>query len=323
MTEHERMPPHSPRGAAGAGDSDAGTASNALAGIGFMVASVGLFAVMDAVVKWLGGSYPIMQIVFFRSVFALIPLSYLVWRMGGLRQAFAINNPLGHVKRAITGVIAITLFFYSYTHMRLADAIAISFAAPLFITALSVPMLGERVGVRRWSACLVGFVGVVIMVNPGAGVFDPTALAALAGTFAYALAVIYVRQLSRSESNVAIVMYFTLATAAISAAALPFGWVTPDVPDFGLLVALGLIGGLAQILMTKAFRAAEVSIVMPFEYTAMFYAVFLGWLLWDELPGVNIWIGSAVVAASGLYILFRESALGRRRVVAKRLPVRR
>ena len=290
--------------------------------IALMILGVGLFSIMDALVKWLGESYPTVQLVFFRSLFAFIPLGFLVFR-DGVSQALRMNDRQGHLLRATVGVIALWAFFYAFAHMPLADVIAITFAAPVFVTALSVPLLGEKVGVRRWCAVLVGFLGVLIMVQPGAGVFQTVALVPLGGVVFYALAMVFVRKLSRTETSASIVFYFTLACTLVSGAALPFSWVTPEPWDWALLVALGLIGGMAQITFTRAVSLADVSVIMPFEYTAMLWAVVLGFFIWGEVPGNNIWIGVAIVMASGLYILYREASLGLVRGRARKLHARR
>ena len=290
--------------------------------IALMILGVGLFSIMDALVKWLGESYPTVQLVFFRSLFAFIPLGFLVFR-DGVSQALRMNDRQGHLLRATVGVIALWAFFYAFAHMPLADVIAITFAAPVFVTALSVPLLGERVGLRRWCAVLVGFLGVLIMVQPGAGVFQTVALVPLGGVVFYALAMVFVRKLSRTETSASIVFYFTLACTLVSGAALPFSWVTPEPWDWALLVALGLIGGMAQITFTRAVSLADVSVIMPFEYTAMLWAVVLGFFIWGEVPGNNIWIGVAIVMASGLYILYREASLGLVRGKARKLHARR
>lgn len=292
-------------------------------GIALLVLSVGLFAVMDAAVKWLGASYSTFQIVFFRSFFAFVPLGFMIWRIGGLGQALVVRDRWGQALRCLFGLSSMIAFFYSYSQMRLADAIAIGFAAPIFITALSMPLLREAVGWRRWVACLVGFAGVMVMLKPGAGAFDPVALIALLGTLFYALAILWVRKLSRTESNISIITYFTVTTTLISALALPFVWLTPSLPDLALLIAVGILGGFAQIVMTQAFRLAEVSVLVPFDYTAMIWAVGLGWLIWDEVPGLNIWVGFLLVVLSGLYIVHREARLRRRRGLARRLQVKR
>lgn len=284
-------------------------AGQRLQGIALMLLTVGLFSLMDGFVKWLGQSYPTMQIVFFRSFFAFVPLAFVIHRMGGLSSALRMKSPLGHLLRCLCGTAAMSFFFYAYAHMKLADAIAIAFAAPIFITALSVPMLGERVGLRRWCACLVGFGGVLVMIEPGPGIFQSAALVALLGALFNALAMIYVRKLSRTDSNASIVFWFTLSTTLLSAAFLPFQWVTPQGWDWVLLIIVGLLGGAAQITMTKAFTLGEVSVIMPFKYTSMFWAVLIGWLVWREVPGLNIWLGWPLVVASGLYIVYRETRL--------------
>ncbi len=292
-------------------------------GIVLMLLAIALFSAMDAMVKWLGQTYPTMQILFFRSLFAFVPLAFLIGSMGGISAALRVNDKKGHVIRCLVGLIGLSIFFYCFAHMKLADVVAISFAAPLFITALSVPMLGERVGKRRWAACLVGFTGVLVMVNPGASLFGEMALLALVGTLFYALAIIYVRKLSKTETNASIVFYFTVTCVVVSGAFLPFQWVAPTPLDWALLIAVGLVGGLAQIIITQAFRLAEVSQIMPLEYTHMIWAVGFGYLIWLELPSLSTWVGVAIVTASGLYIIYREAYLGRRRGVARRWHSRR
>ncbi len=292
-------------------------------GIVLMLLAIALFSVMDAMVKWLGQTYPTMQIMFFRSVFALVPLAFLIGQMGGFAAALKVNDKKGHVIRCFTGLAALSIFFYCFAHMKLADVVAISFAAPLFITALSVPILGEQVGKRRWTACLVGFAGVLVMVNPGASLFGEMALLALLGTVFYSLAIIYVRKLSKTETNASIVFYFTVTCIVVSGAVLPFQWVTPSLFDWALLIAVGLVGGMAQIVITQAFRLAEVSQVMPLEYTHMIWAVGFGYVIWAEFPSASTWLGVAIVTASGLYIIYREAYLGRPRGVARRWHSRR
>ena len=274
-----------------------------------MTAAVALFTIMDGFIKWLGNAgYPTMQLVFFRSLFAFLPLSVVLFR-GPWRQQLVTRRPWTHLVRCLAGLCAMAGFFYSYSVMPLADAIAIGFAAPIFITALSVPLLGEKVGIRRWTACLVGFVGVLIIVQPGPGLLQSGALVALGATVCYAMAAILVRRLSRSDSNVAIVFYFTLCTTLVSAGFLPWQWVRPDWTDLGLLIMLGLLGGTAQLFMTEAFRHGEVGLIMPFEYTAMIWSVGIGYFVWQEIPGLPVWLGSALVIASGLYIVYRETYL--------------
>lgn len=284
-----------------------------LAGIGFMMLGVLLFTGMDAIVKHVADHVPIGQIVFFRNLFAFIPVAIMVHRAGGVR-VLKTGNLKGHLTRALFGISAMTCFFLSYKLLPLGEAIALGMSAPLLMTALSVPFLGEKVGPRRWAAVAVGFVGVLAMTRPGVGVFDPAALVPLAAALFYAAAMISIRKLSRSENNVAMVFYFTLFATAISAASLPFAAVWPTGPELAWLIGIGIIGGSAQFMITQAFRLAPVSILAPFDYLALVYAMGLGYVFWNEIPDRYILLGAAIVVASGLYILHREAKLGRRAV---------
>jgi drug/metabolite transporter (DMT)-like permease len=306
----------------GAQDAAQAAASDTGRGIAQMVLAVGLYSIMDAMIKWLGPSYPTMELVFFRSLFAFIPITYVLWRSGSL-AGLRTRNPLGHAARSLAGLISISLFFYAYTRMPLANVVAISFAAPLLVTALSVPLLGERVGWRRWSAVLAGFLGVVVMVKPDAGLFDRIAVIALVATVFYALVIVSIRKLSRTETPTAIVFYYALTSTLITGAVLPFVWVMPDAEGWVLLILVGVIGGIAQFAMTHAYRLGDVSVIAPFDYMHIIWAALLGFFIWGEVPGNSIWLGTAIVMASGVYILFREAHIGLPRGIARRLTGRR
>src|SRR5688572_2447194 len=180
-----------------------------LRGIALMLLSVGIFSVMDALVKLLAQTYHPFQVAFFRGLCAMLPIGAMIAASGGTRL-LATRHPLGHVLRSVVGVGALLLFFYAFAHMKLADVVAVSFAAPLFVTALSVPLLSEEVGWRRWTAVILGFAGVVLVVDPGGDVLNPVALVALAAAMFYALAVVTMRKLVATESNAAIVFYFSV-----------------------------------------------------------------------------------------------------------------
>ena len=280
---------------------------DALRGILSMLLAVALFAGMDAVIKHLSPTFPVMQIVFFRSLFAFLPIGLLLWREGGL-AALRTNRPFEHAKRSIFGVMSLVCFVYAFGRMPLAEVVAIGFSAPLFITALSVPLLGEAVGWRRWSAVLVGFAGVLVMVRPGAGVFAPAALVALAAALFYAFAMIFIRSLGRSEGTGCIAFYFMLACLVVGAVFMPFQWVTPRAADWPALAALGLLGGFAQLFITAAFRLAPAALVAPFDYSSMIHVTILGYVFWGEVPDAPLFVGAAIVVASGIYILHRERA---------------
>lgn len=276
-----------------------------------MLTGVFLFTIMEAMVKWLTADYPVHQIIFFRSAFALIPCAYFIWRAGGV-ATLRTRRPSVHLLRGVIGLAAMGCYFFAYSQMALADAKAILFSAPLFMTILAIPLLGERVGVYRWSAVLVGLAGVLVILEPGGEMLRIGTLAAIGGAILYALAVITVRHLSATESVASITFYFT-ATGTLASAGLigVFGWVTPNPGDLAMLVTIGLIGGVAQYAMTRAFRLAEAAAIAPLDYTSMAWAILLGYLIWGDVPSPAVFAGIALVVASGLFILYREQRLAR------------
>jgi drug/metabolite transporter (DMT)-like permease len=279
-------------------------------GIGLYTLAIFLLSVMDAMIKWLSDGYPTSQIIFFRTTFGLLPLVFAMRAEGGIAALATRRLPI-HIARGLIGVAASFTFFYAFKVMPLADAYAIAFASPLFITLLSVPMLGEHVGVRRWTAVAVGFLGVMVMLRPGAtdlaGFLSVGALAALAGTFFYAVSVLMIRVMSRTETNAAIILYSSSLGILASGLVMIPDFVAPPSSDLALLIATGVLGGCGTLAMTQAFRIAPAAVIAPFEYTAMVWAVVLGYWLWGDLPDAFIIAGSAIVVASGLYIFRRET----------------
>lgn len=281
-----------------------------LAGIGFFVLATLCFGIMDAGIKYLAGDYTTWQIMFFRAFFSLLPIGVLIARSGGVVGLVTPRWP-SHVGRSLIGLGAAYGFFYSFAHMPLADVYALGFAAPLFMTALSVPILKEKVGWRRWAAVLVGFAGVMVMLRPGQGVLSWLSLVPLVAALLYALAMLFVRLLSRTESNAAITFYFVITMALVSGFMMIPGWRMPTPVDLALLAMIGIIGGIAQIVFTQAFRLAAPSLLAPFEYVGMIWAAGFGYILFGDVPDSAIWTGCAIVVASGLYIIRRETTLHR------------
>ncbi len=276
------------------------------AAIGWMVLATGLFGVMDTLVKWLTAGYPVMQLVFVRSGVSVVLFLVLLPWLGGW-ASLRTRRPFAHALRAVFGLASVTLFFLAFRDLPMADVYALSFVAPLFITALSVPILGEPVGWRRWAAVLAGFAGVTVMLRPDAGMPVGPALMALAAALFYALAMLSIRALARTETATATVVYLlAVMMAASGAVALP-GWVPPSAADWGLMAAMGAAGTGAQFAITHAFRLAPAAVVAPFEYTGMLWAVGFGWAVFGDVPTADILTGAAVIIASGLYILHRES----------------
>jgi len=293
-----------------ADDTSPATASTVPRGIASMLLAVAIFSCMDGLIKWLSATYPTIEIVFFRSAFAFLPLLPALLRGG--RAALRTRRPFVQAGRAAIGLVSMAAFFYCFRQMPLADVFGIAFSAPIFVTAFSVPLLGERVGIRRWSAVVVGFLGVLVMVRPDSGLFASASWIALFATVLYALGQIFVRDLTRTETTICIVFYVTLTTTVVSATAMPFVWVTPSPGDAALLAAVGVLGGLAQLAFTRAFRLAPAAVVSPFDYTGLLYAGVIGYAVWGDVPTLTFLVGAAIVMASGLYILHRETRLARR-----------
>jgi drug/metabolite transporter (DMT)-like permease len=281
------------------------TVSSTLLGIYARVAALVLFSTMDAMVKWLGHSYGPFQMMLFRSTVALVPLYFLVRSSGGV-GLFRSNRPLLQICRIATGFGSLLGFFYIFPRMPLVDAYAISYAAPLFIVGLSVPILGEAVGLRRWSAVAVGFIGVLIMLEPWNISVHWLSLVVLAATLCYSLSTVLTRLISRYDHDAATIFWFCLFASAISLIGAIPDWKWPPLADWFWLSSLGLIGGIAQILVTRALRLAPTSVLAPFEYSSIALAMLYGYLWFKEQPSPTVWYGLPLVIGSGLYILHRE-----------------
>jgi drug/metabolite transporter (DMT)-like permease len=229
-------------------------------------------------------------------------------------KSLKTRRPLVHVGRYGLVLILSFSFFWALSQMKLVDAIAVSFAAPIFITALSVPLLKEPVGLHRWVAIGIGFCGVLIILRPGVGVFQWAAIVVLCSVFAYALIMITTRAFKSTESTAALMLYPQLGISLTGIVIAPLFWVTPSLGDLGLFALAGLFGSVGVMCLTHAFRLAPVAAVSPFEYTALIWATLLGFLLWGELPDRYTLIGVGVVISSGLYIIYREPiVIGRAR----------
>ena len=283
----------------------------AASGIGLGALAFGLFSIMDALIKWLSATYPVPQLVVFNALFALIPVALMTMSRGGLPQLRTRRLGL-HLLRGTLGTLGGLLAFYAFSRLPLADAYAIIFATPLLITALSVPILGEAVGWRRWCAVLVGFAGVLVMLRPGIAPVGPGSLAALGAACASACAILLVRKLSVTETTASIAFYSNLTAATLIAATFSPTFTLPSFHDLMLMAVSGLLGGSALLILIAAYRRTPAALVAPFQYTQMLWAIVLGALFWGDLPETAMLLGASIVAASGLFILYRETALGRR-----------
>ena len=280
-----------------------------LPAIGYKLLSAAVLAIMFALIKELDSVYPVGQIVFVRSFFALLPVLWVVHRLGGWR-VLRTERPGAHLRRSVSGLCSLFLSFIAVGMLPLATATALGYAAPLFITLFAIPLLGENMRVHRLSVVVVGFVGVLLIAHPDARGISPGAVVALAGAVATALALISIRKMRDTESNVAIVFYFTLSGTIVGAATLLFTAVWPSVADLPVLVAIGVLGGVAQILLTKAYQTAPASVVAPFEYATLVFAIGLGVIVWGEFPAPIETAGIIVVIFSSLFLVLREQLAG-------------
>jgi drug/metabolite transporter (DMT)-like permease len=285
-------------------------------GILLKLGSVALFTVMAALVKAASANIPSGQAVFFRSLFAMPVI--IVWLLlrHDLKTGLKTKNPMGHLWRGLIGVTAMGFTFTGLGMLPLPEVTAIGFAAPLLTVVFAAFLLGERVRAFRLGAVAFGLVGVLIILWPllsvdnlDRAVMIGVVVVLLSSVFR-ALAQIQIRRLAGREETSAIVFYFSLTATILSLFTLPFGWVMPTAQEAAMLIGAGLIGGFAQILLTSAYRYAEAGVVAPFDYASMLFAVVLGYVVFAEVPTVYTLVGSGVVIAAGVLILWRDRILG-------------
>ncbi|RWH84747.1 MAG: DMT family transporter [Mesorhizobium sp.] len=283
------------------------------------IVSVAVFVGMSSCIK-AAGTVPAGQIVFFRSFFAIFPIIVLLAFQGKLGTAFSTKRPLNHIARGVVGVCAMGLGFFALTRLPLPEAITLNYAQPLLVVVFSSIFLGEAIRVYRWSAVAVGLVGVLVISWPeltllgsGAALGDQEVLGVIAALVAAAIsavAMLLVRNLVQSEPTATIVLWFSVTASVLALLSLPFGWQALTPAQAGLLITAGFCGGLAQILMTAAYRHAEASVVAPFEYTSMLLGIAVGYLAFGDVPTVHMLVGGTIVVAAGIFIIWRERQLG-------------
>jgi drug/metabolite transporter (DMT)-like permease len=289
-----------------------------LRGIGLKVASVIVFIVMSSLLKSVSDHIPPGEMVFFRSFFAIpVIIAWLVVRKE-LHYGVGTANPLGHVWRGLAGTVSMGFNFASLAFLPLPEATALGYAAPLLVVIFASMFLGEKVGVWRLSAVGLGLTGVMIVLSPRLtiGSSQGDALLALGASFALtaavfsALAQIFVRKLIPTERTATIVFWFSLNSALLALLTLPFGWVVPSAEEALYLVLAGLCGGVGQILLTSSYRHADASVVAPFEYASILFAIGIGYVVFDEVPTATMLSGAALVVFAGFVIIWRERRLG-------------
>jgi drug/metabolite transporter (DMT)-like permease len=279
-------------------------------GILYIILSTAAAAVMNALIKLVASRYPAVEIACSRQLFALVPITMLIFANGGW-SVLKTSKLSGHLLRGTIGNVSLGCLVFAYKFLPLADVVSYNFTMPLFLTALSVPLLGEKVGIHRWAAVLAGFGGMLIIMHPGHAL-SFGAILAITSAFLGAGAMITVRHLSRTEHPLAIVFYFTVLGAIFTGGLSTFDFVMPNRHDAILLISIGLVGGIVQYSLTLAYRYAQPTAIAPYNYLALIWALGLQYFIWGTLPTAATIIGAAIIIASGLYIIYREIHLKRR-----------
>lgn len=280
--------------------------NNNLRGIVAMLIAVGLFSLMDGGLKHLSGHYPAMQVAAIRGLSSLPLVLLWVVASGTVGTLWKVRWPL-HLLRGALSILMLSAFAYALKRMPMTGAYALFFVAPLLITALSVPLLGEKVGPRRWTAIALGLLGVTVVLRPtGEGMLGWAGLAVLLAATGYALSAIMVRVLHRTDSSQSMVFWMLVMTGFGAAAMAWPSWVPLQGADGWIILAVGVSGFLGQVAITEAFRWGQASVVAPFEYSALAWALGLDWLVWQVLPDGMTFVGAGIIIASGLYLLRRE-----------------
>ena len=281
-------------------------------GAALMLGATALFTIMGAFAKEASTRIPFVEMMFFRSALALPVVFAMVYR-GNAWGTLRTKRFPGHVLRALSGTAAMGCGFYALSVLPLAEQVALTYTSPLFVTLLAIPFLGEKVGIHRWAAVLLGFGGILIMAV-GQGAFAAGAasvvligtIAAVSNGFFSAITTLLVRGLSSTETSTTIVLWQSVLMTLMTGLALPFVWVTPTGPEWLLLLGVGLFGGIAQVMITEANASAQVSALGPYSYGAILWSMLLGWAVWGDIPGISTLLGAALIVAAGLYILHRE-----------------
>ena len=270
----------------------------------YMFLSVCAFSIMDLIVKW-SENYPVGEVLFFRGFCGMIPIFFLIPKERYF-NFYKTDRVFLHLKRCVSGLIAIVAIFIALRKLPLATVVSISFAAPIFTTIMSIFFLSEKVGLYRWLAVAVGFIGILIISEPGFSSLNFYYVYPVIFCLGLSYVAIALRQLSSTEPVWLIGLYFSFSIMIMSFVTLPQGWILPSLKDFFLLSMVGILGGLANLWLTQSYKYSEVSLVTPLRYLALVFAIIFGYLIWDEIPTNKTLIGSSLVIISSVIIFRRE-----------------
>ncbi len=270
----------------------------------YMFLSVCTFSVMDLLVKW-SSDYPTGEVLFFRGFFGLLPTYFLIPK-SKLKKFYTTDRSKEHLFRCLMGLMALIAIVIALRELPLAVVVSLSYAAPLFITVLSIFLLSEKVGIFRWLAVLIGFVGVIIIAEPGFKGMNYLYFLPLIFCIGMAFVTITIRKLSTTEPIWLISIFFTITISIAGLATIPMGWIMPNFQDFILLALIGVTGGSANLFLTQSYKLSEVSLVAPLKYLALVFAIFFGYFIWNEIPTIKTLIGASLVVLASLIIFRRE-----------------
>jgi drug/metabolite transporter (DMT)-like permease len=284
------------------------TAHGAIAGVGLMLAGIGLFSINDALGKWLLTTYSVGELLLVRSAAALVLLAPFV-AQAGVAAFTQAPRPALQLARIVLSTLEVAMFFWAVSYLPLADTVTFYLAGPIYVTALSVILLGERVGWRRWCAVIVGFAGVLLCLRPSAATLSLPALIALTGSLFFALLMIATRAL-RTTANTVLIAGQVGGTLLLGALWAPFAWVAPSPRDWALLSLFGVVSIVALACVNLSLKLAAASIVVPYQYTIIVWAAVLGYAVFGDVPDAFTLTGAAVIIVAGLYIFWREQLHG-------------
>ena len=273
----------------------------------YMFMSVCAFSIMDLIVKW-SDSYPLGQVIFFRGFFGVL-LYFLIMPRDRIKNFYYTKRPGLHFLRCFFGLIALLAIFTALRNLPLATVVSISFAAPIFTTILSIFLLSEKVGLFRWLAVIVGFIGIIIITEPGFTSLNIYFIYPIIFCLGMSYVAITIRQLSTSEPVWLISLYFSATITLASFFTIPYGWIMPDIKDLILLMSIGVLGGAANLWLSQSYKFSEVSLVTPLKYLALVFAIIFGYLIWNEVPSIKTLIGAFLVLTSSIIIFRREITL--------------
>ncbi len=284
-------------------------------GFFYMFISVCAFSLMDVIVKW-SDDYPVGQVLFFRGFFWIIPILFLIPKDRYL-DFYKTTRPFLHFKRCLAGLIALVSIFIALRNLPLATVVSITFAAPIFTTIFSIFLLNEKVGLYRWLAVLVGFVGIIIISEPGFSSLNLYYIYPIIFCLGLSYVAIAIRKLSSTEPVWLISFFFSFSIMLLSFLSFYQNWILPSLMDLFLLSLIGILGGLANLWLSQSYKLSEVSLVTPLKYLALVFAIIFGFFIWDEVPTFKTLIGAGLVILSSFIIFRRELILKKRLSVSR------